>query len=118
VDHLADDAWRIVALAGPAANSDSSLGKGVGRAPPTPNASEISRALRFTSKGKNAFRDAASELRSYRAATKYYTARSRGMPAAEALETVMDWLGERDEANAKNIIRAGKRLWQGGKTSP
>jgi hypothetical protein len=116
VDHLAEVAGQINRLMLPAADSVGSIGKGVGRAASTPTTREMLHALGFTSKGKNAFRDAGSELRSVRAAARYRSLRGAKLPARQALETVMDWLGEGDEGNAKKAIGAGSRILR-GKTS-
>jgi hypothetical protein len=81
IDRLAETAGRINALMRPvphvetfddmAITSFGSIGKGAGRAPSTPKASKILAALGFTAKGKNAFKDAASKLRAWRAAVRF-----------------------------------------------
>ncbi len=120
VDHLAEVAWRVNGLMeikpqvetidGAVVTSVGSIGKWRGRAPLTPKASEMLGALGFTSKGKNAFKEAGSKLRAWRAAVRFAQARRTGRSVGEALVEVMEWLGEQDETNAKNIVRAGKRL--------
>jgi hypothetical protein len=123
IDCLAETADRINALMSPAPQepqletidgaaitSFGSIGEGAGRAPPTPKASEMLRALGFTARGKNSFKDAGSTLRAWRAAVRFDQARRTGRSPGEALEEVMEWLGEVDVTNAKNIIRAGECL--------
>jgi hypothetical protein len=119
IDCLAETAHRFNALMSPAPQVETidsvaitsvgSIGKGAGRAPPTPKASQILGALGFTAKGKNAFKDAGAKQRASRAAVRFDLACRTG-PSGEALKEVMEWLGERDETNAKKIIQIGKRL--------
>lgn len=120
VHHLGQDAGRVSALMslspqtetidGVAVASVGTIGKGPGRAPPTPKPGEILGALGFTRKGWNAFKEAGSKLRAWRAAVQFRLARKAGRSSSEALEEVMDWLGEEDETNAKDIIRVGEHL--------
>jgi hypothetical protein len=125
IDCLAETAHRFNTLMSPAPQVETidgvaitsvgSIGKGAGRAPPTPKASQILGALGFTAKGKNAFKDAGSKLRAWRAAVRFAEARRTGRSSGEALKEVMEWLGEKNKSNAKKLLRDGKRL--GRKTS-
>jgi hypothetical protein len=105
-----DPAPRSETIEGVVVTSFGSIGKGAGRAPPTPKASKMLAAVGFNSKGKNAFKEAGSKLRARRAAVRFAEALTTGRSSGDALEEVMEWLGEDDTTNAKNIVRAGERL--------
>jgi hypothetical protein len=110
--YLAETAWRINAL-GSTGDTVGQTGKGTGGAPETPTTSDMLHALGFTSKGRNAFKSAAAEMRAFRAAVRFRELRNNGTPYGKALEEVMEWLGVDDQSNAKRLIKAGRRLMRG-----
>ncbi len=108
LEHLGQVASRINSLGH--VDAVGLIGKGRGRAPETPTPAEMLRALGFISQGRNAFRNAGSQMRKVRAAGRFEAMRSAGTPYKAAFEEVMDWLGEPNETRAKTIIRTGKRI--------
>jgi hypothetical protein len=99
---------QVETIDGVQITSVGSDGKSRRRSPPKP--SKILHVLGFTSPGKHAFKDARGNHRAAAAAIRFYQMRKQGRSPSEALNELMDWLGEDDETNAKNILRTGERL--------
>jgi hypothetical protein len=122
LDYLAETAAKLGRL-GQEVVGDAvtvgEIGKGSGRAR-TPTANQLMAILGFSTQGKSAFRQAFSDMRKLRAASRFDGLVRSGVPPAKAMEIIRVWLGEPEDGNTygntRKTIQAGRRLLK-GKTS-
>jgi len=69
LDYLGEVAQELIVM-GQNGDPNSLVGRGSQRAPQTPKRAKILEVLGFTKKGKNAFKDASSEMRKVRSCTQ------------------------------------------------